>query len=102
MHRSHRLLPPVREAMKYLRGQRALEEEDPRERYIEQLERIGDELAVVAGGAVFYSNDGHADLQDQQELDKLIAEWDQVRGLVLRKVKARRTRARNKLTKKRS
>lgn len=85
--------------MRNLRGQRALEEEHPREKYIADLERIGDELAVVAGGAVFYSNDGHADMQDQIELDKLIAEWDELRGQVLRKVKARRTRARNKAAK---
>jgi len=71
--------------MRHLRGVRALEEEHPREKYIEDLERVGDEMAIIASGAVFYTNDGHADLQDQQELDKLIHEWDGLRGHALTK-----------------
>lgn len=71
--------------MRNLRGHRALEEEHPREKYIENLERVGDLMAITASGAVFYSNDGHADMQDQQELDKLIHEWDSLRGHALTK-----------------
>jgi phosphate uptake regulator len=91
----------VREAMRYLRGRRDLKP-DPRDQYIADLERVGDELAAIASGAVFYTNDGHADLEDQQDLDKLVEQWDEMRGQVLRKVKARRTRERNKRIKPRS
>lgn len=71
--------------MRNLRGHRALEEEHPREKYIEELERVGDELAIMAASAVFYTNDGHADMQDQHELDNLIHEWDILRGNALTK-----------------